>query len=62
MADTPERAATPPWPIALFVLGLLVAVAGLVVYQQGLTMLGLAVAAIGGMVWRHKVRQAQARQ
>jgi hypothetical protein len=60
MADTPDRDATPPWPIALFVLGLLVAVAGLVVYNQGLTMLGLGVAAVGGMIWRHKVRQARA--
>jgi hypothetical protein len=62
MADTPERAATPPWPIALFALGLLVAVAGLVVYNQGLTMIGLGVGAFGGWMWRYKVRRARAQQ
>jgi hypothetical protein len=62
MADTPERAATPPWPIALFVLGLLIAVAGLVVYNQGLTMIGLGVGAFGGWMWRYKVRRSRAQQ
>ena len=58
----PERVATPPWPIALFVLGILVAIAGLVVVSQGLTVLGLGIGALGGYIWRYKVRRARAQQ
>ena len=52
-----------PGHFSLFAaLGLLVAVAGLVVYNQGLTMIGLGVGAFGGWMWRYKVRRARAQQ
>jgi hypothetical protein len=61
-AVAPDGAPTPPWPIALFVLGLLVAVAGLVVVSQGLTMVGLGVGALGGYIWRYKVRRSRSQR
>src|SRR4051812_42742298 len=59
-SESPERPTTRTWPKVLFVIGILVAIVGLVVVSQGLVVLGLIVGAGAGYVWRFEVRRARA--
>jgi uncharacterized protein (DUF983 family) len=62
VAAAAEPAPTPRWPIVVFVIGLLTVAVGLTVVNQPLTMFGLAIGALGGYIWRYKVRAARARR
>lgn len=56
MAATPTRR----WPIALFVIGLVVVVVGFVIVNFGVTLVGFALTGVGGYAWRYTVRRDRA--
>ena len=47
------------WPIALFVIGLVVLVIGFVIVSQGVVVVGFALTGVGGYAWRYQVRRAR---
>ena len=58
LANPPAQ--TPRWPIAMFVIGIIIAVIGIVIVAQMITMIGLVIGALGGYIWRIFHRRARA--
>jgi hypothetical protein len=61
-AAAAAETAAAPWPAALVAVGVVMAIVGLLAYSQGLTMLGLFVAALGGFIWRYRTKKAEGRR
>jgi Flp pilus assembly protein TadB len=57
--EAPTRASN-SWAIAMFAAGVVATVVGLVTRSQELTLVGLIVGALGGYIWRFRIRRARA--
>jgi uncharacterized protein (DUF983 family) len=56
----PAKRGLPTWPVALLIVGAIMVVVGLVAYSQGVTLIGLVLAAVGGWTWRFRIRRDRA--